>query len=64
MNQSPQELRFRTLQGYGANGMLFTFPNGTTLSIKHDNDGKPHILIEGDAEIIQLRATSSRNREA
>lgn len=59
MNE-PQELRVRTLQGYGLNGIMVTFPNGTTMCLKHDIQGVPDILIEGDAKVTRLRDTSVR----
>ena len=63
--EDPQELRIRTLPGYGSNGVAIVFPNGTTLSIKTLLDGCPDLLVEGPANITRVRGiTSDRQRLA
>lgn len=57
----PQELRFRTLPGYGSNGMSYTFPNGTVLSIKTLPDGTPDLLVEGPANVTRVDRVVNRS---
>lgn len=49
----------RTLDGYGNNGMEFTFPNGTVVSFKYNLEGKPELLVEGVATVTIHREENS-----
>jgi hypothetical protein len=49
----------RTLEGYGNNGMEFTFPNGTVVSFKYNLEGKPELLVEGVATVTIHREENS-----
>lgn len=52
-------LILRTLEGYGQNGMEFTFPNGTVVSFKYNLEGVPELLVEGIATITWRKDTNS-----
>lgn len=52
-----QYLQVRTLQGYGLNGLEITFPNGTVVSLTHNMEGCPELLIEGDAVVTRLNGS-------
>jgi hypothetical protein len=58
----PQELRIRTLPGYGSNGLAISFPNGTILSIKTLLDGSPDLLVEGPANITKVKSPMDSTR--
>jgi len=45
-------LKLRTLDAYGENGLQIEFPNGSVLSIRHDEHGVPELLIEGTASVL------------
>lgn len=46
------QLKFRTLDAFGENGFQIEFPNGSVLSIRHDSNGVPELLIEGTASVL------------
>lgn len=46
---------FRTLSGYGINGVQFIYPNGSVISMKMNIDGKPEVTVEGDAVIHRIK---------
>lgn len=50
-------LKLRTLpETYGYNGLQFEFPNGTIVSMRHDENGTPELLIQGDATILSQKS--------
>lgn len=54
MTSDPQEMRIRTLPGYGSNGIAVSFQNGTTIFLKTLKDGTPDLLIEGPVNITEV----------
>ena len=51
---------FRTLPGYGTNGFVLEFPNGTTVAVTMRPNGAPEVTVEGKSAIYHIDGGFSR----